>query len=158
MTFSLNRKCVNCGADEWWVINNRDEYIEVCEKCCNQIVHRKQDFINKFECPECGGLSGSLEENDYKIGVRCTNCHNVQIVFNKNEITINNRNIPEQTEQDKEKFRNFVKYYTAVKCPKCGSTAITTGKRGFSLMTGFIGSNKTVNRCASCGFSWHPKR
>ena len=43
-----------------------------------------------------------------------------------------------------------------VKCPRCGSTNITTGQRGFKLTTGFIGSNKTVNRCGNCGYSWKP--
>lgn len=42
------------------------------------------------------------------------------------------------------------------KCPKCGSTSITAGQRGYSLLTGFIGSSKTVNRCAKCGFKWKP--
>lgn len=45
---------------------------------------------------------------------------------------------------------------TPVKCPRCGSTSISTGQRGFSLITGFIGSNKTVNRCAKCGYAWKP--
>lgn len=43
-----------------------------------------------------------------------------------------------------------------VKCPKCGSTSITAGQRGYSLLTGFIGSGKTVNRCANCGHKWKP--
>lgn len=42
------------------------------------------------------------------------------------------------------------------KCPICGSTAITAGQRGFSIITGFLGSNKTVCRCANCGYSWKP--
>ena len=42
------------------------------------------------------------------------------------------------------------------KCPKCGSTAITAGQRGYSFFTGFLGSNKTVNRCANCGYTWKP--
>lgn len=42
------------------------------------------------------------------------------------------------------------------KCPKCGSTSITSGQRGYSLLTGFIGSGKTVNRCANCGYKWKP--
>lgn len=41
-------------------------------------------------------------------------------------------------------------------CPKCKSTNVVTGQRGFSLMTGFLGSNKTVNRCANCGHKWEP--
>ena len=43
-----------------------------------------------------------------------------------------------------------------VRCPKCGSTQITTGQRGYSLFSGFLGSNKTVNRCAACGHTWKP--
>ena len=42
------------------------------------------------------------------------------------------------------------------RCPRCGSTSITTGQRGYSLLTGFIGSSKTVNRCGNCGYSWKP--
>lgn len=43
------------------------------------------------------------------------------------------------------------------KCPKCGSTSITAGQRGYSLLTGFIGSGQTVNRCANCGHKWKPR-
>lgn len=42
-------------------------------------------------------------------------------------------------------------------CPKCGSTAVTTGQRGFSIVTGFIGSSQTMNRCGKCGYKWKPK-
>ena len=42
-------------------------------------------------------------------------------------------------------------------CPKCKSTQITTGARGFSIVTGFIGASKTVNRCAKCGHTWKPR-
>ena len=44
----------------------------------------------------------------------------------------------------------------AVKCPRCGSTAVTAGRRGYSLISGFIGAGKTVNRCAKCGHKWKP--
>lgn len=43
-------------------------------------------------------------------------------------------------------------------CPKCGSTEIHAGARGFSLMTGFIGSGKTVITCLRCGYKWKPGR
>lgn len=43
-----------------------------------------------------------------------------------------------------------------IKCPKCGSTAVTAGQRGFNILTGFIGSGATVNRCAKCGYKWKP--
>lgn len=43
-----------------------------------------------------------------------------------------------------------------IRCPKCGSTNITTGQRGYSLLTGFLGSSKTMNRCGNCGYKWTP--
>lgn len=52
---------------------------------------------------------------------------------------------------------NFLKKSNSpVLCPRCNSNQITTGQRGYSIITGFIGSNKTVNRCAKCGYSWKP--
>ncbi len=41
-------------------------------------------------------------------------------------------------------------------CPKCGSTNITEGTKGFSLMTGFIGSGKFRYVCKNCGNKWKP--
>lgn len=45
-----------------------------------------------------------------------------------------------------------------VHCPKCSSTQIVTGQRGYSVVWGFMGSNKTMNRCANCGHKWEPRR
>lgn len=60
---------------------------------------------------------------------------------------------------EKQDEASLLKMYTinALLCPRCGSTAITTGQRGFSIISGFLGSNKTVNRCGKCGYSWEPK-
>lgn len=44
-----------------------------------------------------------------------------------------------------------------VRCPKCGSTQITTGARGVNHFWGFIGASKTVNRCSNCGHTWVPR-
>ena len=45
---------------------------------------------------------------------------------------------------------------STIKCPHCGSEQIVIGKRGFSIWTGFIGANKTENRCGNCGYHWFP--
>lgn len=42
------------------------------------------------------------------------------------------------------------------RCPKCGSTNIQSTNRGFSLITGFIGSGSPRNVCQKCGFKWKP--
>lgn len=44
-----------------------------------------------------------------------------------------------------------------VYCPRCGSTAVTTGARGVNWTLGLIGAGKTVNRCGKCGHTWQPK-
>ena len=49
------------------------------------------------------------------------------------------------------------KIQVPISCPKCSSTAIVIGSRGFSIWTGFFGSGKTVNRCGNCGHRWYPK-
>lgn len=40
------------------------------------------------------------------------------------------------------------------RCPKCGSTSIATVNKGYSLLTGFLGSGKPMNVCQSCGHKW----
>lgn len=44
-----------------------------------------------------------------------------------------------------------------LRCPKCGSTSVTTTTRGYSIMFGFLGSGKVINLCGKCGYKWKPK-
>lgn len=44
-----------------------------------------------------------------------------------------------------------------LKCPRCSSTAVVVGTRGYSMITGFIGSGETMNRCGNCGYKWKPR-
>jgi DNA-directed RNA polymerase subunit RPC12/RpoP len=62
-----------------------------------------------------------------------------------------NENIADSIE-----YLEYVNSKDIVKCPKCGSKSIFSGQRGFSIITGFIGSGNTVNRCAKCGYKWKP--
>lgn len=43
-----------------------------------------------------------------------------------------------------------------VKCPRCGSTQIGVTNRGYSLLSGFIGSGSARNVCQNCGYKWKP--
>lgn len=140
--------CPKCGMDDWAFIDNPTEYTKICVGCANNgdlttTTYKKQDYVDNFECPDCGGLNGTLEENRTKLGVRCANCGKLTIMLLKNSSATDNRHLATKNEP---------------KCPKCGSTSITTGARGVNLMWGLIGASKTVNRCASCGHTWKPKR
>ena len=41
-------------------------------------------------------------------------------------------------------------------CPKCGSAAIATINRGYSLFWGFLGSGAPMNVCQVCGYKFKP--
>ena len=45
---------------------------------------------------------------------------------------------------------------SSVRCPKCGSYSVATTNRGYSLLTGFIGSGSPRNVCQKCGHKWKP--
>lgn len=142
----MGEKCPKCGSMCVETVDSKDSYDKICYVCGYKVEGvNKQDYVSKFECPECGGLSGTLEENDAKLGVRCNNCHKLFIMLEKHT-TINNRNAQPRP----------VTHQSTLKCPKCGSTAVTTGERGYSLLTGFLGAGKTVNRCGNCGYKWKP--
>lgn len=108
------------------------------------------EYLSSIQCEECNiakiqdyhnTLSLLIEEDNKVIQERYDNL--VKQVMADNEADI--------AEQKKEECEA-----NTVRCPRCGSTQITTGQRGYSLLTGFLGSNKTVNRCANCGYSWKP--
>jgi hypothetical protein len=43
-----------------------------------------------------------------------------------------------------------------IKCPRCRSTQIQAGTRGWNIWTGIIGSHKVVLTCLKCGFRFNP--
>lgn len=69
----------------------------------------------------------------------------------------NNRMRIEREQKELAQKREELKKQGIPSCPKCGSTYITAGARGYSVVSGFVGSGKTVNRCANCGHVWAPK-
>lgn len=58
-------------------------------------------------------------------------------------------------EQDKKEEEYRAERYK-IRCPKCGSTNISTINRGYSMVTGFIGSGSARNVCQNCGHKWKP--
>ena len=44
-----------------------------------------------------------------------------------------------------------------VRCPRCGSTSVTTEEQGYGLF-GWIGASQKKNFCQKCGHKWWPGR
>lgn len=89
-------------------------------------------------------------------GINICDAQKIQKVFSRLgcKTSIKSAEIIDQTEQ--EIASEFADNIGRIVCPRCRSTAITTGTKGYGLIRGFLGSNKTVNRCGSCGYSWEP--
>ena len=151
MDWLKERTCDICGSNKWIAIDMDKEYLEVCEPCANKKItssntFNKIDCVNNFECPKCGCLTGKIEENKTKFGIRCSNCGNLIVML------IKQSNIKDATSNSPNINRSVLT------CPKCGSENIAIGARGYRLWSGLIGSGKTVNRCGSCGYVWEPRK
>ena len=122
-------------------------------KCieCGQMISDKSNICVHCGCPTNLSLTSSEKEAE-----------DTEITSENREITDENREevirdiIESLKSTSHENKMQSNAEHTNVKCPKCGSTNITAGQRGYSLLTGFLGSGSTVNRCANCGYKWKP--
>lgn len=151
------RKCKRCGSKEWWSVDNVDEYVEFCSKCPESVRYDKNELISKFICPNCNGTDIAKKETDDELISCCLDCNSRTVLLHKKYVLRNNRHQKPMSQAEKDDLRQFCENFNAVRCPKCSSTQITTGSRGYSIVTGFLGANKTVNRCAKCGHTWKPR-
>ena len=131
--------CPKCNNSPLIGTDTKTKYLEFCNdlSCGYNATYIKQDFVNNFECPECGSLSGTLEENNLKLGVRCNKCDKLTIMLEKN-VVFGGAN-QQHIETPKPK------------CPKCGCTEFTPVRKKFSLLTGFA-TNKVELVCNNCGY------
>lgn len=129
----MSRLCLDCGE-----LNNTDDI--VCKYCGS-----------KNTTDEINNLKGTI--GDYIEVSRISHDGNfiLQMLKLKNDDPIEYelkiaqfREIAERKKAEESKPR----------CPKCGSTSIATVNKGYSLLTGFLGSGKPMNVCQSCGHKW----
>lgn len=155
------KKCPYCDEDTSVLIN---KYGGCCSECYaiieSTIQYSKEDHI----CKLCKNKGESIIETESEITFKCTLCNNVNSIWTKDSsgILISEINNIKQIRNASKKlnisFNQPTYTPSQVRCPKCSSTQITTGQRGYSMVWGFIGSSKTMNRCANCGHKWEPKR
>ena len=128
-------------------------------------------------CPKCGAVTPVQNsiECEYCNEKLLTSKYTMQDMFNGMNIrkVIFNEHIKDNPQFDKElyarregkekilqqasldKQKEINK--NTLSCPKCGSTAVSVGQKGYSLLTGFLGSGQTMNRCGKCGHKWTPR-
>ena len=127
---------------------------------CEKMISDKAQF-----CPNCGLPFEETFSSEDIIDVQCPICKSNEIVERDGcrFCSLCGYVLSVTDKQAHDAYVNQVNLKKAesnntIKCPKCHSTAITTGARGYKLLTGFLGSNQTVNRCGSCGHTWKPGR
>ena len=142
-----NKICGACGAEKILLPYTVEEYIKLSKE-------EEDELYEKFDVhpliPTMDAIDISLATNknyavvDAMIELRQKDIIEYELKMNQFRDRATQIRLARIAEEER------------VKCPRCGSTNITTGQRGFKLTTGFIGSNKTVSRCGNCGYSWKP--
>ena len=149
------------------------KYIKLCKNCQN---NRKDDDIwgsgyitwvadDNFECPICKHklvdtiLTGD-EEDELSDITRSASFYDSMIKLKQDdpiEFQLKMAQFKNQVQQQKSsKLTTATSNKDVIHCPKCHSTAITTGARGVNNFWGLLGASKTVNRCGNCGYTWKP--
>ncbi len=140
-----DKKCF-CGGDKIVFNVTEDEYIKMSDYEKNKMIEEMniQPLISKEDARTIYNVTHSTEIIDAMIELKQKDIieYGLKLAQFKNQLE--QRNQVNQQEQNQ------------VHCPRCGSTNITAGQRGYSLLTGFVGSGSTVNRCANCGHKWKP--
>lgn len=143
-------------------MSSKQAFLSYCPKCGEQGIYEN----GNEKCPFCGTkeLPTKYDWDEWLFGNSYPE-HLDEIIFDEyikdNPLfdedlyaqRVGKEKLLQKATLDKQKADRL----NTLKCPKCGSTAVTTGERGYSLLTGFIGSGQTMNRCGKCGHKWKPK-
>lgn len=131
----------------------------LCPKC-GKIESFNPDWISESVCPECKTKVIPTTTKDYQYDLMTTEEREKwdarmreKYVFHSDEFDLE---LYSKVEDDD--FERHIKIEVGkreevekskIHCPKCCSTNVTAGQRGFNIVTGFLGSGSTVNRCAN---------
>ena len=136
-----------------------DDKYSYCEQCHSAYHTKPVPMIN---CPECGGkmINTPINMEERFLIQRTSDNWDFMLAMidlKKNNIIEFETRISQFRAQAKADGCYGKPKPDVLICPKCGSTAITTGARGANHFWGLIGASKTVNRCGNCGHTWKPK-
>lgn len=146
MIYNKNKSvwlCSNKNCTAAWYYNPEDKPdFEICEHCGSKIF-KSPLTVEEYAYIDC------IAEDDREFLDAMIELKQKDIIEFKTKIAQFKEQVDAQEERKRQE-RNLPR------CPKCGSTSITASQRGYSFWTGFLGSNKTVNRCSNCGHTWKP--
>ena len=123
-----------------------EENYNICNECGN---HLENTSINSNDFWIIWNISQESSFLDAMIDL-----HDKDII----EYELKMSQFRNQANQQKQQKVAQQQESSKVKCPKCGSSDIGVTNRGYSLLTGFIGSCKAMNTCKNCGHKWKPHK
>ncbi len=150
----------------------------MCEKCVTQNINESckgifsyQGFYtivkvpDNMQCTKCGNNLTETKLTVEEFKVLSTVSKNISFILAM--IKLKETDIIEY-ESRMSQFRSQVQQQKVAEkaveekskpkltCPKCGSSEVTEGTRGFTLTTGFLGSGNFRYVCKRCGNKWKP--
>lgn len=147
------KNCPFCGCP---ITKNNTEGI-VCK--INGIEYNFTDFYNRIM--KVKRNNGLYSDPDFvAVTKEMRELTGIATTFKLCQTIAKNEEVP--SEYNDERTMTSIKQHqqltNQIKCPKCGCKSIATVNRGYSLLTGFLGSGQPMNVCQSCGHKWKPKR
>ena len=157
--------CPKCGCPVQKMVDMSENCLKLFDIRVDDITNNDQTWIRGFINQMLGidssisrAMIGRLPSVIIK-GVSSQTANEIQRLLGNEGCSVSTIVSGESSERytlNNVKATGLYKKYQPLTCPRCGSTAVTTGSRGYSLVWGFAGSNKTVNRCGKCGYTWKP--
>lgn len=135
--------CPKCG---WVTINDKDIN---CPNCIYKAEYQDVGDIDEEKRKYYEKELRAQEALDSLFGIKPNNSYEPPTEWEMG--------LEQERAERLSKEREYEKQHpNAVRCPKCGSYSVATTNRGYSLLTGFIGSGSPRNVCQKCGYKWKP--
>ena len=126
-----------------------DDYNGKCPCCGEPLEEMKIDLNELYNITDVGS-----SDPDYVLAMNDLKSRDIiEYTERYNKLVSQQHELEEQKKDQREAEE---RESNQVRCPKCGSTQIGVTNRGYSLLSGFIGSGSARNVCQNCGYKWKP--
>ncbi len=121
---------------------------KICPNCQAKMIDTGLDGIKEFDrITEFGNYSV-----DFLLAM--INLKKNDIIKYTNQMNIINAKAEDESQK---RYNEYIAQQNQVRCPRCGSTQITTGQTFKRALFGLMYNQVAVNRCANCGCTWEPR-